>query len=142
VALGTIDFALRIADPGIRLMLTSAVVVVLAVAGWRWLVLPLRSIPNDVLLARRLIEREQRIGEELPTAVEFLKQSEDDRLAGSIALRRAVIIEATGKTEGLAWQRFADRALLRRAACVALLPALFVASLAIWRPTIVAVGAA
>lgn len=139
--LGAIDYLVRVSDPGVRLMMSGAFIVAVIAGAWRWVVRPLFGFPTDVELARRVIEHDPRLGEELPTAVEFLKQSESDQLAGSVALRRAVVIEATTRTEGIAWDRFVDAGPLRRAVVLALVPLIAVLALTLWRPQLVAVGA-
>ena len=140
--LAGIDYSVRVDDPGVRLILSLAVIGILFAAAWRWLVRPLFSIPSDVSLARRMIQEDPRLDESFPTAIEFLKQSEHDPYAGSAVLRRAVVIEAQVRLEGLAWDRFVDRRPLRTAVALAIVPLVILAAVALWRPQLVGVGVA
>jgi hypothetical protein len=96
---------------------------VAAAFGWacyRFLVLPLAARFHDVDLARRVERRFPALGDRLASAVEFLEQSEDDPLAGSVALRRAVIAQATAESQRLDFQAAVEPGPTRRAAAAAL----------------------
>lgn len=98
---GLADYALRFRDPGIRALLALAVLGVLAWSAWRFLYQPWRARLGDVDLARRVQARFPSLGEDLASAVEFLRQAEDDATAGSAELRRAVVARATDAAAGV-----------------------------------------
>ena len=101
VVLGGADYVLRFQDRGIRVIFS---LVVLGVLGWtcyRFLFRGLSARLRDVELAIRLQRRFPALGDSLASAVEFLKQSEDDPTAGSVSLRRAVIAQTTAETDVL-----------------------------------------
>jgi hypothetical protein len=88
-----------------------------AVIGWtcyRFLWPALRVELGDVELALRLESRLPILRDRLASAMRFLRQPEDDALAGSTAMRRSVVAEATAEIDrlsledavqpGLAWR--------------------------------------
>lgn len=101
VVMGLLDYLLHFDDRGLRIMATAAAAGALAWAGYRRLLRPLAVRLSDVDLARRVQRQFPELGDRLASAVEFLRQPEDDPTAGSVALRRAVIVDATAATEGL-----------------------------------------
>ncbi|MHC4180599.1 MAG: hypothetical protein ACYSWU_24130, partial [Planctomycetota bacterium] len=68
---------------------------------YRYLYLPFLARLSEVDLALRLQRRFPALEDRLVSSVEFMKQSEDDPVAGSPALRRAVIAQTTAETERL-----------------------------------------
>ena len=131
IVLGLGDYLIRFQDRGIRVMCWLALLGVLAWSCLRCLARPLAHRFGDVDLALRLQERFPVLGDRLVSAVEFLRQSEDDPMAGSAALRRVVIAQAAAETDRLDWSEALDRGRPIRAvlaaAAVALLAGLFVA---------------
>jgi len=118
---GLADYLVRFQDRGIRVM---ASMVVLGVLGWtcyRHLYLGLRSVRlRDVDLAQRVQRRFPALGDGLASSVEFLDQPEDDPIAGSVTLRRAVIAKTTAETEPLDFGEVIERGPTVRAATGAL----------------------
>ncbi len=107
--LGLGDYAIRFQDRGIRIICWLAL---LAVCVWtcrRYLVRPLRVRLGNVALAARLERHFPALEDRLLSAVEFLRQPEDDPIAGSPALRRAVIAQTAAATEGLNFAEALDR---------------------------------
>jgi len=96
---GLVDFLLRFRDPGIRLFCTLAVVGLFFWTVRRHLVQVLAIPWRDADLARRLGRAFPSVGDALPSAIEFLHQREDDPAAGSVALRRAVVVQTTADVE-------------------------------------------
>jgi len=99
--LGVIDYLIRFQDVGLRVICSLAA---LGAVGWsvyRFLYLPLVHKLGDAELALRVQRRFPWLGDRLVSAVEFLGQSEDDPLAGSAALRKTVIAEATAEADRL-----------------------------------------
>lgn len=121
--LGLVDYVVRFQDHGIRLIASLAVVAVFGWTSYRYLYLPLATRLRDVDLARGLERWYPELEDSLASAVEFLDQGEGDPTAGSLALRRAVIVKTTAETEGLDF----ERALQRRPAQQAVMTATAIA---------------
>lgn len=98
---GFTDYALRLSDRGLRIMLTLAVLGVVAWATWRFLIQTLLARFSDTDIAFRIQRRFPQLGDRLASAIEFLRQSPDDPRAGSAELRRAVIARAAADIEDL-----------------------------------------
>ncbi len=120
VLLGLGDFLIRFQDRGVRIIGWLAAVAALGWTGYRCLVLPLAARLRDVDLAQRLERHFPGLDDRLVSSVEFLRQAEDDPLAGSAALRRAVIAQTTAETERLDFSDVLDHGPPRRAALVTL----------------------
>ncbi|MGD9723695.1 MAG: hypothetical protein AB7O59_04920 [Pirellulales bacterium] len=109
VALGLADYWIRFEDPGIRLMCS---LLALAVFGWTvqrfWLQSLGRSL-GDLEIAGRVERYFPRLADRLTSTIEFLKQPEVDVQAGSLALRRSVILETTAAAEELDFASVLER---------------------------------
>ena len=106
---GLADYLIRFQDPGIRLIGTLLAVALLVWSSYRYLVVPsLKPFP-DIDIAQRIERRFPQLADQFSSSVEFLKQSEDDPEAGSAALRRAVITDATVKMEDFNLTTVVDR---------------------------------
>lgn len=99
--LGLADYAFRLEDRGLRVLATVLWFGVSGATAWRLVYVPLREPLSDVGLARQLQQRFPVLGDNLASAVEFLRLPEADPQAGSAALRRAVIHRTTALAEGL-----------------------------------------
>jgi len=119
VVLGLADYLIRFRDPGIRVICSLVVPAVLAWTCYRCLYPGLSARLGDVDLARRLQRRFPALGDSLASALEFLKQPEDDPTAGSVALRRAVISETSAQTEPLRFAEVIEKGPAIRAAMAA-----------------------
>ena len=119
VLLGLTDYLIRFEDRGLRIIASLLVLAAVGGAAYRFLYLGLSSRWRDVDIALRVQRRFPALGDELASAVEFLYQSEEDPTAGSVALRRAVISEATAVTERLDFEDSIEGRPARRAATVA-----------------------
>ncbi len=135
VLLGLGDYWIRFQDRGIRILGWLAVAAAFTWTCRRFLVLPLRARLGNVDLAVRVERHFPALDDRLVSAVEFLRQSEDDPLAGSAALRRAVITQATVATDRLNFTEALDRGPPLRAALIALAVALTAAVLAASNPS-------
>ncbi|HWC90365.1 MAG TPA: hypothetical protein VG433_11935 [Pirellulales bacterium] len=112
------DYFIRFEDRGIRMICS---LMVLNLTGWvvlRYLWPALRARYSDVQLALRVERRFPQLADRLASTIQFLRQSEDDPLAGSAALRREVIAETTGALEPLDWSDVIDPRPIRRALLV------------------------
>ena len=129
------DYAIRIRDPGVRLMLSLAVLTALA-AGIRYFLVPaLRRRWSDVEIARRLERRFPHLRDRLSSSVDFLNQPERDPTAGSAQLRRAVIAETVDEIERLTLADVIDTQRPRRMAMVAAVTVSLFALLALVNPS-------
>ena len=116
LALGAVDYVLRISDPGLRIIATFAVAAAATWAIYRWWYLPNRRPLHPLAVAQRIESRFPQLRDALASSIEFLEQSEDDATAGSAQLRRHVITHAQTEAEGLDLDGVIDRQPLRRAA--------------------------
>ncbi|MBN2474133.1 MAG: hypothetical protein JXB62_05980 [Pirellulales bacterium] len=107
--LGVSDYWIRIQDRGLRILCSLAVFGALAWSCYRFLYLPLTFRLRDIDLASRLQGRFPALGDRLISAIEFLRQAEDDPLAGSAAMRRAVIAQTTAESDRLDFGEMLDR---------------------------------
>ncbi len=122
VVLGTADYLVRFEDRGIRFMSSLALA---AVAGWMFYrsVWPaLKARLGDAELAWQLERRLPILADRLASALRFLRQREDDELAGSAALRRTVIMQATAEVERVDLQAAIDPRAARRSLWLAGVP--------------------
>ena len=129
--LGTADYLIHFQDPGIRLICS---LLTLALAAWtlyRYLVVPGIRRLADVDVAQRVERCFPQLNDRLASSITFLKQSEDDREAGSAALRRAVITDAEVELEDLDLRAVVDRRPAKRATAWAAAFCLVVALLAL-----------
>ncbi|NLE39201.1 MAG: hypothetical protein GX621_14355 [Pirellulaceae bacterium] len=115
VVLGLVDYVFRFKDPGIRLMLSGTALAVVAWTCYRcWRRVAMGRL-GTVDLARQVGRRFPQLGDDLPSAIEFLGQAEDDPTAGSASLRRAVIAQTTAAAEKVDFDALLDRRPPRRA---------------------------
>ncbi len=114
------DYGIRFEDRGIRVLASVVVLGVIAWAGFRYLYRGLTARVADVELARHLERRFPAVGSSLASSIEFLRQSEENPLAGSVAMRRAVIAKTAAETEPLDFDEAIDRRPTIRAALAAL----------------------
>ena len=140
--LATADYLIRFRDPGVRVILTLTLVAVLVWASYRFLYRAVTVRLSDVDLARRLQRRFPELNDGLASAIEFLKQSEDDPTAGSPELRRAVISRTTADVEPLEFADAINRRPARRAAIVAVAACLVVGIVAAVDPLTVQIAVA
>ncbi len=115
VALGLTDYLLRLQDPGLRVLCSLAIVGVAAGTGYRFLYEPLCVRLRDIDLALQVQKRFPVLEDRLVSAVEFLRQPVEDPLAGSAALRQAVISQTTAETERIRFTDVLDHRASRRA---------------------------
>lgn len=140
LSLGLLDYLLRVQDFGVRLMFSVTVAAVAGWTAWRYLLRPLRIDWRDVDLARQVERWQPALGDRLRSSVEFLRQAEDDPLAGSPALRRAVIAQTTADAEELDFAAALDPRPVTRAAMVAAVVCLAAATVAALDPRAAALG--
>jgi hypothetical protein len=132
LALGAVDYVVRFADPGLRIMASLTLVAAIAWAVYRWWYLPSRRKLAPLAVARRIEQRFPQLRDSLASAVEFLMQSEDEPTSGSPQLRRRVVGEAQNAVEGLNLDDVIDRRPLRRYAAWLAAAILVLAACAAW----------
>jgi hypothetical protein len=129
--LGCIDYCLRFRDRGVLVVFAAAVIGVFAWTGWlavrKLLVLGARLDDTDVAL--HVEAYFPAVKDHLASAVEFLRQAEDDSLAGSAAMRRAAISQADAASADLDFGAVLDRRPALRSALAALVVVLLAAGL-------------
>src|SRR4051794_10379991 len=113
--LGLGDYATRSPDRGLRIMATAALLLATGCAAYRWWYVPLIQRLDSLTVARRLEARFPQLQDSLASAIEFLRQSEEDEAAGSAQLRRLVIANAANSIECLPLELVIDRRPIRKA---------------------------
>jgi hypothetical protein len=106
--LGLADYCLRFQDRGLRIIASLLALGSLGWAVYRYRCLARRTRLRDIDLALRVERRFPALDDSLLSSVEFLRQSEDDPVAGSAALRRAVITQTTAESERLDFSQVLD----------------------------------
>ena len=131
IALGWIDYLVRFRDRGVLVVFAVAVLGVFAWTGYvavrRLLLLKARLGDTDVALHVEACF--PAVKDRLASAVEFLRQPEDDATAGSAAMRRAAIAQAVAASEDLDFDAVLDRRPALRSALAALAVGLLAAGL-------------
>ena len=115
VCIGSLDYLIHFRDPGLRLLGTA---LVLGTAGWiaRRSLWPLVAEPVNTLATARSIEHQfPELGDALASSIEFLSQPADDPRAGSLSLRRSVVVRTASRMESFDWKAAIDRGPARRA---------------------------
>lgn len=111
---GACDYLIRFEDRGIRIMGTLFIAGLILWATYRYLLRGLFTRLDDVDVALRIERRYPQLNDRLASAVQFLRQREDEPFAGSAALRRAVVIETEQESEKLNWHDIFDLKPVRR----------------------------
>ncbi|MDH3719265.1 MAG: hypothetical protein OES79_14190, partial [Planctomycetota bacterium] len=106
---GGLDYFLRVETHAVRLLLSGGLLLAVGWAIYRFVLPAVQSQPSDVALAQRVQRRFPELKDKLASAVEFAAQSEQDQLAESPALRRAVIVQATAAMEEVRVREVVDR---------------------------------
>jgi hypothetical protein len=101
VSFGAVDYLFQLHDRGLRIIASLSAIAVIGWIAYRVIVSPLFAPLRDVDLALRTERFFPNLRNRLASAIEFLHQSEDDPAAGSPALRRAVIAQATAETQAI-----------------------------------------
>lgn len=98
---GLLDYGLRIADRGSRVLLSLALVAGVLALLWQLRRQWRRRRWTDFTAAQRVQQAFPQLGDRLASALEFLRQDEDDPAAGSPRMRRAVVADTTSAIETL-----------------------------------------
>lgn len=109
LALATLDYLFKFSDLGVRLIFSLVVLGAALWAAYRFVWQIVRQPLTDVAISKRVEKQFPQLGDRLSSSIEFLKQQEDDALAGSAALRRAVIAGTTAEIEPLDFSQAIER---------------------------------
>ena len=96
---GLLDFYLQLDDRLSRITLSLSFLLAILLLAFRFFLAPLRRQFPDVDVDQSIQDRFPKIHNKVDSAIEFSNQKEEDLLAGSAALREAVIEEATEDLE-------------------------------------------
>jgi hypothetical protein len=97
---GLADYGLRLEDAGVRVFNSAVVAAVWGWCFWRFVIpLYVRRL-SELEVAQRIEQRFPQWRDRLSSAVAFLNQTEQQSLAGSAELRRAVVAAAAADLEG------------------------------------------
>lgn len=136
IALGTIDYAIRFRDRGMLVIFSACVLAVFAWTLHRFLG-RLRGIRlGDTELALRIEACFPAVKDRLASAVEFLRQAENDAAAGSAAMRRAAVSQATAKCDEIDFGRVLNLRPAFRAAAACAAVCIVAAGLALLDPAV------
>lgn len=113
------DYLFRYDERGLRFMSSSALAAIIGWTLYRFVRPALKAELGDVELALRLESRLPILRDRLASAVRFLRQAEDDVLAGSTAMRRSVVAEATAEIDRLSLEDAIQPGIARRSLSLA-----------------------
>ncbi|MEX0585424.1 MAG: hypothetical protein WD176_02180, partial [Pirellulales bacterium] len=129
VLLALADFQFRYQDPGLRILSTGALGLVVAWGLWRYLSPLVRRGPSRLTVARRIEQRFPQLSDSLSSSIDFLERPENDPTSGSPALQAAVIRDTTERIAEVDLHEVIDPWPTRRAVMMASLTVLVVAML-------------
>jgi len=133
--LALVDYLVRFEDRGIRAMCSLAALAIVVLAARRYVWGAARRRYGDIDVALRIERRFPALRDRLASAVQFLNEPAGDPLAGSPALRRMVVAEATAEVGQLDLNEAVDTRPARRAALVAAAVCLVAGLLAVVNPS-------
>ncbi len=118
-AVGLLDYMIRSDEPPIRLFASGALVAALVWAYRRFLRPAAASRLTDLQVASRIERRFPTLEGHLSNTVAFLSQDADDPLAGSYAMRRAVVSKTMASLENINLNECLDASPVRKAVAAA-----------------------
>lgn len=105
---GLLDYGLRLADRGSRVLLSLALVAGVLALIWQLLQQWRRLRWTDFTAAQHVQQTFTQLGDRLASSLEFLNQDEDDPAAGSPRMRRAVVADTTSAIETLTLEQVVE----------------------------------
>jgi hypothetical protein len=93
VTIALIDFTWRIQDVGVRIVMSLVWFIATCGLTWKWLYPAWKYPWSEFEVAQRVEQRWPELRNRLSSSLAFLSQSEDDPVAGSASLRRAVVVQ-------------------------------------------------
>ena len=142
LVLVAVDRGLGLHDFSGRLLATGILAAAVAWAVRRWMVRPGKQKPTRLNVALEQERRHPRLRGLLASAAQFAEQSPDDPLAGSLPLRRAVVLHAAQEAEDLDWEGIVPRRPLRRATTFAAVAAMLMGVFVFFAPQTASTGLA
>ncbi len=133
--LGLIDYAIRFRDRGVLVIFAVSVLGVLAWTVYRLLGRFRAARLGDTELALQIEAYFPTLKDRLASAVEFLKQSENDACAGSAAMRCAAIAQAAAQCDEIDFDTVLNIRPAFRAALASLAVCVLAAGLVLLNPT-------
>lgn len=97
---GLVDYGLRLDDAGVRVFSSVVVAGVWGWCFWRFVIPLYVHQLSELEVAQRIEQRFPQWCDRLSSAVAFLNQAEQQPLAGSADLRRAVVVAAAAELDG------------------------------------------
>jgi len=131
IVLGWVDCWIRFRDRGVLVVFAVTVLGVFVWTGFKAVRQLLKARLGDAQVALHVEAGFPAVKDRLASAVEFLRQPEDDVFAGSAAMRRAAISQSVAASENLDFDEVIDRRPAMRSALAALSVGLVAAGLAI-----------
>ena len=137
-----LDCALGLVDPVGRTVWTMMFVVVCLAVLRRWFILVREATVHSLDIAQEIERRQPELRDVVTSAWDFGHQSDDDRTAGSLSLRRAVVLRAAAAVEEFDWQQLLPRQALRQSSLALGSAGLAIALLGWFLPQPTAIGLA
>ena len=129
----TLDWALHINDPAIRLILGLGIGSAVLWTIWKYLLIPLRTPVSDLDLARRIERQYPSLQDSFSSSIEFDNQPTAQN-AGSVQLRQAVIQQAYQRASQINFLELIDTHPIRKIMFAAAAFCLVIAGLSILHP--------
>lgn len=117
---GSLDWLLKLDDPGIRLLLGLSIIGLTGWVGWRYLWRPLRVRLSNVELATRIERCHPALADSLSSTVQFLECEQDQRI-GSPTLQREVIRRTLSRLKDVSVEGVLETKPVQRSALSAIL---------------------
>ncbi|NOZ41414.1 MAG: hypothetical protein GXP24_14490 [Planctomycetes bacterium] len=111
-----LDRMLGIADPLGRGLLAITLLVLCGLCVRRWFVTVSENRVTPLQIAHEVEHRHPALRDVVANAWEFSRQADDDPTAGSVSLRRAIVLRAATAADEVEWRQLVPRQPLRQAA--------------------------
>ncbi len=134
LALASLDRALGFQDPVGRSLLTLAAIAAAMIIGRRWIQAAICCKVSSLEVAHRAEQNYPRFRDLVTSALQFSSQTQNDPWAGSLVLRKAIVLQATSAAKEIAWRQLAPRKPLQKAARSLVGVLLFLLFVAWWTP--------
>ena len=113
-----LDWSLGITDRLGRGLLTFLFIVLSVIIARRWIQNVLGISASPLQIAHEVERQHPSLRDVVANAAEFIHQTDDDPVAGSESLRRAVVLQAASARDDIDWLQLTPRKPLRQAALV------------------------
>ncbi|MCH2124670.1 MAG: hypothetical protein MK165_07755 [Pirellulaceae bacterium] len=140
-SLGLIDYLVRFQDPGLRVICSTALCLVVGACVFHFAIPIYHYQLSSLQVALQIERRHPELLDRLSSAVHFLQQPAEDILTGSAALQRVVIAEASGAIEQIDLQACLDPTRSRRAGYLACATVIVLTGIFVTAPAMSALAA-